>query len=189
MADIAAQALIYDLDSMDHETRARAHNQLVALGPQAVETLIETIRRAEGRKCWLSVHALAEIRDERVVPALIELLNSQHVIVRQTVAEILGKIGDPRAVAPLIGSLNEGPVTVQMWAATSLGLLGDPRAITPLIDALQSTFSSTIRHTIIRALENIGDSRAVPYIVPFLEDEDPHVRSRSEKAIQTLSLH
>jgi len=155
MAD-DAQALIHDLDSMDHETRTRAHHRLVALGSQAVEPLIDTIRRAEGRKCWLSVHALAEIPDERVVPALIDLLDSQHVIVRQTVAEVLGKIGDPRAVVPLI-------------------------------DALQSTFSSTIRHIIIRALENIGDLRALPHIVPFLEDEDPHVRSRSEKAIRTLS--
>jgi HEAT repeat protein len=187
MTDCSTQALIYDLDSMDHEIRTRAHNLLVALGPQAVETLIDTIRRAEGRKCWLAVHALAEIRDERVLPALIDLLDSQHVIVRQTVAEILGKVGDARAVGPLIDSLSTGPVTVQMWAATSLGLLGDPRAVSPLIDALQNTFSSTIRHTIIRALENIGDPHAVPFIVPFLEDDDPHVRSRSEKAIRSLS--
>lgn len=187
MAETSAQALIRDLDSIDHETRTRAHIELVALGSQAVDTLIDAIRRAEGRKCWLSVHALAEIQDERVIPALIELLRSHHVIVRQTVAEILGKLGDPRAVCPLIDALSAGPVTVQMWAATSLGLLGDGRAVDPLIDALQSTFSSTVRHTIIRALENLGDPRAVPFIVPFLEDEDPHVRSRSEKAIHSLS--
>lgn len=187
MDPVSVQALLNDLDSLDHETRARAHTQLVALGTEAVEPLIAAMRRGEGRKCWLSVQALAEIRDERVIPALIQMLNANHVILRQTVAEALGKLGDLRAVPPLIEVLDVGPVTVQLWAATSLGLLKDRRAVDPLIAVLQSTLSSTMRHTVIRALENIGDPRAVPAIVPFQDDEDPHVRSRSEKALKKLT--
>ena len=53
---------------------------------------------------WIRIHsilALSKIRDARVTPILLEMLNDPEREVKKEVIESLGRLKDPRAVSPL----------------------------------------------------------------------------------------
>jgi HEAT repeat protein len=67
-----------------------------------------------------------------------------------------------------------------------LGRLGDRRAVDYLLAELRRTESSTLRYTLIRALGNLGDPRAVEAIMSFEFDENHHVRAHAQRALSQL---
>lgn len=178
--------LMHSLDSLDYELRTQAKHQLISLGNRAIDTLIAAIRLGQGRRAWVAAQVLAAMNDERVVPALIEALDSPNPLVRLAAAEVLGDLQDQRAVPALVHALHDSPVTVQVWAATSLGKLRDASAVEALIEALPGALSPSLRLAMIRALQSLGDPTAIPAIERHLDDADDHVRTRSRKAIRTL---
>lgn len=179
--------LIESLDDRDLEKRNQAEQQLAALGSEAVEPLIATMLGGQGPKSWISAKLLAKIDDERRVPALIQALESPNPIVRQIAADLLGGLGDQRAIEPLLARLDDGKILVKLWAVTSLGKLRAVRAFDPLCRLLENADSSTLCYTVIEALGNLGDPRAIRYILPYQEDEDRHIQTRAHDALKKLN--
>lgn len=74
-----------------------------------------------------------------------------------------------------IGLLSSSPDSqLRQFVAYLLGQAGDPRAIEPLIDALQDEHVG-VRGAAANALGNIGDSAAVPYLLPLLRHTNPQL--------------
>ncbi len=185
--DESIQGLIDKLDIIDLDVRLTAQRKLVEQGTEAFELLLEAMRSGTGARCWVAAKLMVEIDASRaVVPLLEALANSPHLILRQTAAQLLGKLDSPQIVMALIDALTGDTPMVQLAAAESLGNLGNVRAVPALIVTLQNSESSTIRHTVIRALGNLGDPRAIEAILPYVNDENHHVRSRVADALKKL---
>jgi HEAT repeat protein len=70
--------------------------------------------------------------------------------------------------------LKTGDDQLRQFMAYLLGRAGDPRAIEPLIDALQDEHVG-VRGAAANALGAIGDSNAVPYLLPLLKHDNPQL--------------
>jgi HEAT repeat protein len=85
---------LYDLH---HEVGKAASQALARLGIPAVDVLVEALSDPE---MWIrihAVHALATIRDPRVVLILLQMLNDPEREVKKQVIQSLGELKDPRS--------------------------------------------------------------------------------------------
>ncbi len=181
----SAYHLLHLLDTGAAPERARAHSQLVALGAQAVDPLVEAVRAGRGRSAWQGLRILIEIDALRAWPVIKEALYADSPLLAQTAASVLAQYGI-RAVPVLIHALPHVPYIVQLAVVTSLIEIGDKRAVAPLMDLLTCTDSDTLRYTIIQGLGVLGVHEAVPLIAPYQDDENHHVRKRARTALVRL---
>lgn len=101
---------------------------------------------------------LADMKDERAVPALCKALTQ-----------------DPSPLA-------------RHEAAFSLGQLGFKSAVPALLDAMASDESVLVRHESAVALGSIGDERAREGLVRACDDQDEDVRLSAEVALADLDF-
>lgn len=73
-----------------------------------------------------------------------------------------------------IGLLTSPDPQLRQFVAYLLGQARDSRAIEPLIDALQDEHVG-VRGAAANALGNIGDSAAIPYLLPLLRHANPQL--------------
>ena len=89
---------LYDLH---HEVGKVSAESLARFGAPAIDILMEALSHPE---MWIRIHsilALSEIKDARVTPILLQMLNDSEREVKKQVIESLGKLKDPRAVSSL----------------------------------------------------------------------------------------
>jgi HEAT repeats/PBS lyase HEAT-like repeat len=86
-----------------------------------------------------------------------------------------------RAVPALIEALKDPDVQVRDYAAHQLGRIKDRRAVGPLIEFLADP--GNIHSWGVAALGDIGDSRAVDSIIPFLKHQHSHDRCLAAEAL------
>jgi HEAT repeat protein len=90
-------------------------------------------------------------------------------------------VGRAKAVDGLLLALGDKEVTVRAAATEGLGLLGDERAVERLAPLLSD---STIRPTVIKALERIGRDRTRALLSQIAsETKDAEVRRAAEQAL------
>jgi HEAT repeat protein len=95
-----------------------ASRMLVAIGHPAVPPLVAALVDDER---WSDAAAsLAEIRDARAVPALVEMLSSPDPVARAAAARALGEIGDTRAVEGLVHCTADSDIDVRRAALDAL---------------------------------------------------------------------
>ncbi|WP_013321744.1 HEAT repeat domain-containing protein [Gloeothece verrucosa] len=138
--------------------------------PEAIDALLEALEdetdRAPDGGYPLrrnAAKALGKLGDVRVVPALIECLNSADYYVRESAAQSLEMLGDPRAIPPLINLLDGGveaaiqvaskPHLVQPYEAVleALGTLKATEAI-ELIEPFLAHFREKVQYAAARAM-------------------------------------
>jgi len=85
---------LYDLH---HEVGKASAEALARFGVPALEVLVEALSHPE---MWIRIHsigALSRIRDGRITPILLQMLNDPERDVRKTVIHSLGELKDPRS--------------------------------------------------------------------------------------------
>ncbi len=158
---------------------------------EAVESLINTLKRGDGGSRVRAARALGMIGDVRAVEPLIQALKDEDVNVRIAAAEALGSIKDARAVEPLIQALKDGNWSYRVRAARALGMIGDVRAVEPLIQALKDECYRMEKRSIeniknmLWALEKIGEP-AVESLVQALKDKNGHFRWGAASALEKI---
>ncbi|MBT0653191.1 HEAT repeat domain-containing protein [Geomobilimonas luticola] len=135
-------------------------------------------------------NALADLRNgamevlvhfgRQSVPRLIELLHDKDEEVRNFSTVMLGDIASRDAVTPLIDALNDPDANVRHGAAEALGRIGDRSALLPLLKLLQEDFWQ--QYPALAAIREMRDNRAVPYLLPLVNDE-----MLGEPAIEALA--
>ena len=99
---------------------------------EALFTGVSTFDPVNPERTAAAALGLSFVRDERVIPALLQTLQSPSHFVRYHAALALGRIGKTQAVKPLIAALRDPVSIVQEAAAIALGNLRDPAAAEPL---------------------------------------------------------
>jgi HEAT repeat protein len=181
-------------------TRREAARALGMIGEPALTPLITFFADASAVVRRLVAEALGQIGDKRAVPHLMVAFTDVDRDVRRAVAEALGRIGDPQSIPSLVDALWDKNDSVRAAAARSLDWMGwDPRwnesgaaycaasglwhscaelkelALAPLFLALKDA-DAEIRQKAAETLGLIADRRALPVLLPALQDRSPLVR-------------
>lgn len=107
------------------------------------EAMLALLTAPETPQRMLAARAFCEIKDERAIPHLINLLNDVCPLVRVSAAYALGRNPDPTAVDPLIEQLNQDwNGYVRKGVVWALGNCRDRKALPSLIDALSTDISA-----------------------------------------------
>jgi len=184
----------------DPAKRAQAANELIRLGPAAVDGLVETLTAKDANlrtmaaqllvkmgttgiprltQALASAHpltrggvadVLGEIRHPSAAPALLEAARGEYYTVRARAASALAKIGDAQAVPALIELLGDKEPPVRIAAALAVGKFKDPRCLIRLSDLLLEDREIEVRQAAAQGLAETRLPEAVPYFIEAMAD-------------------
>lgn len=137
-------------------------------GPVHISALAEVMDSSEPMLLQSLIAALGDIGHEQALPALFKTLKHENEDVRLSSVKAIAKIDHADAVKPLIEALSDSNDYVRSDAAIALGDLNDISAVEPLIALLKvDAYDDTIK-----ALEKLGDARAIPVLINGLADNE-----------------
>ncbi len=166
----AVDGLLEALVGKDANLRTMAGQLLIKLGATAVPRLIQVLGSAHPETRQLVADILGEIRHPSAVPALIESARGQFYTVRGRAATALAKIGDPQAVPVLIELLGDKEPSVRMAAALAVGRFQDPRCLVRLSDVLLEDAEIEVRQAAAQGLQLTRLPQALPYLIEAMQD-------------------
>ena len=165
----------------DPSVRVEAAQALALLGK--TEGLIEAIRDKNPEIAARASEAAGVVKEQSVIPALVDALSNDEWKVRKNAAETLGKLREKKAVEKMIKILDsDESYEARASAAESLGKIGDERALDELIKALNDPHWE-VRKNVAEALGRLGDSKAVCPLLKILSDPDWNTRSNALNAL------
>lgn len=178
--------LINVLQDESEYVRRAAVEVLNEVGDQdAVKDLLNALRDVDW---WVKVRAadaLGAIGGPKVFDAILALIKDPDEFLRRTAVEILNTSKDPRAVDKLLEALKDEDWWVRERAVDALATIGDTRAVPYLIDMLVE--NPEAGQVVIRALDTLGDKRAIKPLLRQLDVGDNTVRKEALKALETLT--
>ncbi len=207
----AVAPLVSVLRDNDRAVRDAAIAALLAIGEPAVTTLGACLSDPVLTVQELASSVLATIADARVLAPLMTALKSPDWIVRMHAAKALGRIQDSGAVAPLLPLLQDSVKSVREETSTALAAIGEaalssllvalthaewlvrlhavealgktrsPEAVDPLLSVLFNDRDRAVREDAVRALGQIGDARAVEFLVTAMKE--PGLRPLAVEAL------
>ena len=196
----AVGPLVCLLRDADRAVRQAAIGALTAIGEPSVPVLGLCLADPQQGVQEAASSVLSLIADERVLHPLIAALDNTDWIVRMHAAKALGRIKHASATGPLIPLLQDKVKAVREEATTALAEIGDPafpsllealkhsewlvrlhavealgksrsaEAVEPLLWALFNDHDQAIREDVVRALGQLGDGRAVEFLVTVMKE-------------------
>lgn len=135
-----------------------------AVVKRAIETLanekyVDSLRASSAR--IPAIWSLNRIQAPSARKAVREFLDDANPDVRAAAIHSVGLWRDSDALMPLIGLLATDDAQLQRLAAMALGRIGDPRAVEPLMDLHSGEMDPFLRHAVIYALYEIGDTESM----------------------------
>ena len=86
--------LVQAMNDEDHMTSNLAMNALVKIGKEAVPALIERVKNKSSQSARiLALRALAEIRDHRAIPVMMQVMEEDSVLLQHWAKEGLERLG------------------------------------------------------------------------------------------------
>jgi len=174
----AVRALLPFFATEDNEKLVRF---VTTLGPKAVQPLILALDDPDPRIAETAAGLLGELRARPAVPKLTAYLQSDRSW-RYAPAWALGEIKNPDSIPVLVealGDRNESVVKASTRALINIG-----RKATPSIVAALPSSSGRARKAMLRALEDIEDTRAEGAILSVLDTEkDPVIQAAAARAL------
>lgn len=145
---------------------------LVHIGEHAIPFLAAMLQDSR----WYVIRNMVAILGEIGIPSSVRLLKGpayhDDPRVRKETIRSLSKIGGTEAEAILIGLLTTKDRDVKQQAILSLGIMRSQTSVQPLLDIVwhRDFFGDleSLKREALIAIGRIGDRRAVPYLVKFL---------------------
>ncbi len=163
------------------EDNERLVRFIVTLGGRAVGPLVAALDDPDPRIAETAAGLLGELRAGEAVPKLTAYLAGGRAR-RYAAAWALGEIKDPGSIPVLIASLSDGNPGVAKAATRALINMGKKAA--PAIVAALPASSGPARKGMLRALEDIEDTRAEDAILAVLDAEkDSAIRAAAARAL------
>lgn len=175
---------IKELKSEEALRRAKARDNLVAIGKEAVPFLTAALEDGRPQVCWNIALALGKIKEPETVDGLIAILkerkgnkSEEYQGVRGFCCLALGKLKDGKATEPMLEILDSTDASFpRRCAAFGLGNIGSAKAIPVLAKvARESGSDKYLRAACVLGLGLCGAEKEVPLIIGFLKDKDPLV--------------
>ena len=164
----------------DESLQKNLISALVEMGTFSAESFIELLEWVkDGSLQNIGITILGELRDERAVEPLTELLGeTRDISLQETVLSALTKIGSP-SVEPLIEQLSKAEYTsVKKRILSALTKIGSP-SIKPLVKCQRKTGDNSLRMEILSILEemksDMGKSKdrgAAEFLIELLEETE-----------------
>ena len=175
--DAAVEPLVASLGDEDSRVRKDAADALGEMGQAAVQPLVHTLNTASEQKVrWHALEALRNISVVGVIDVLIQALRDENLIARERAAEALERLGwEP------IEQADKAPFLIVRGQWEELAKMGE-EALDPTIQSLADNDPS-IRWGAVWVLGEIGDSRAIPFLMAALDNKDPYVRRHVIEAL------
>src|SRR6266567_3408247 len=131
----------------------------IAVAVRTPDVVPHCIGYLTGRDWWLrdrAAQALAEIRDERGLPALLQMLEDAESDL--SAAAALGVWGAPQALPALLEAFKKGTKDLRLEILEAFGRIPDPRVPPLLEQIIKSVTDPLIREKATRTLANrVGD--------------------------------
>lgn len=196
----AVAPLIALLRDADRAVREAAIEALTSIGESSVPALGLCLSDPQLVVQEAASGVLASIADERVMAPLVAALKNTDWIVRMHAAKAMGRIKNPGSIDPLIPLLQDKVKAVREEATAALAAIGDlaipsllsalthsdwlvrlhavealgkmrsAAAVEPLLSVLFNDHDAAIREDVVRALGQIGDSRALEFLVVVMKE-------------------
>lgn len=163
------------------EDNERLVRFVVTLKAKAIPPLVSALDDPDPRIAETAAGLLGELRAREAVPKLVAILSGRRPK-RYVAAWALGEIKDPGAIPVLVAALEDGNAGVVKASTRALINMGK-KATEPLVAALPGKAPGA-RKAMLRALEDIEDTRAEGAILKVLDNEpDPAVRAAAARAL------
>jgi len=180
------QNLLIDLTSGDEECAESAVFELVALGENAIPSLLEMADSPDVDSRWWALRTLAQsplCQAEWLLPFL---SNDPAPEVRQCAALGLAGKPDESAIQPLIRALSDPDSMVGNLSANALVKIGDS-AVPSLIETVTKGAQSARIHA-LRALAEIKDHRAIPIMMKVMQEDSALLQHWAKEGLERLGL-
>ncbi|PIV64421.1 MAG: hypothetical protein COS11_02265 [bacterium (Candidatus Ratteibacteria) CG01_land_8_20_14_3_00_40_19] len=118
-------------------------------------------------------------KDARLIPQLIEQLQSKNSELREKAALELGRIGEKRAVKSLIEILKDTRYPVRRNAIYALGWMQAKESVPELLKLAKETKDVWTKRRVVEALGLIGDTNVTEYLIETLDNPDRFVRQNA----------
>ncbi len=152
-----------------------------ALEGKAVVPMMAALDDPDPAIVELAAGLLGEIRAEEAVPRLTALLKSDRPR-RYIAAWALGEIRNPASIPVLVSALSDSSESVVKASTRALINIGR-KSTAPIVDALPSS-SGRPRKAMLRALEDIEDTRAEDALLTVLDSEKtPVIQAAAARAL------
>lgn len=129
----------------------------IGKNPVARENLITILKFTEYPNIkWAIARAFYDIKDRKVIPYLINLLNDPDPSVRAQAIATLGEIGEPGTIDLIIKALKDFAWEVRKQAAEALIKLKAKNAVDALKQALEKEISEDVEASIRKAISYLS---------------------------------
>ncbi|MEW5945963.1 MAG: HEAT repeat domain-containing protein, partial [bacterium] len=184
---ILLENAVRDMNDADPDIRKAAARELARLGKIAIPCLLNRALEDEDQNVRAAaVTSLGKIRDEKVTVALKQALEDPSPRIRTAALRGLYKIADLSSTECLLKALVDPSAEVRRRAAVYSGWRQAKEAIPRLAIMLRSE-DERIKEEAAAALGNMGDTRAVQYLIPALSDSSAEVRKKAAEALNRLT--
>ena len=157
-------------------------HQIVALGAEAIEPLLEMLESGAPNKQLEAVKTLGEINEPPVVQAMLKALKKGSPAVRIAALEALERFADPSTYPEVERLLRDSNANVRGAAVDAVARCGGPQAVPQLVRVLKDS-SWEVRQAAAKALGLLGGAEGVEGLCGLVQDRDRDVR---ESAIVAL---
>ncbi|GAB4369884.1 MAG: hypothetical protein Kow00128_16440 [Deltaproteobacteria bacterium] len=174
----AVRALLPWFATEDNEHLVRF---VTTLREKAVPPLVEALSDPDPAIVETAAGLLGELRAKEAVPALTKVLTSRGER-RYAAAWALGEIKAPESIPVLVRALEDENAGVVKASTRALIHIG--RKATPALVAALPVSSGSSRKAMLRALEDIEDTRAEGVILDVLNGEtNPEIQAAAARAL------
>jgi HEAT repeat protein len=150
------------------------------------EKLLAALNESDWRARLEAVEQLAEVRDEDLLEALIEIVKDHHHDLNALNAALKLLSLPARSFFPGLQALMQDPdPEVRTYAAVTLGLVGDERGIPILIKALDDP-DKNVRFVAIEGLGRLKAAAAVDPLIEILKGEDFFLKFPAVQAVANI---
>ncbi|WNG47531.1 HEAT repeat domain-containing protein [Archangium minus] len=165
--------------------------------PRVVDLLGELLEDSDVDVQGKAAMALAQVRNDKAKAYLTLQYGRRGRQTRQVIVQALKQANVPGAMAEVVAAeskviwernlltLNEGTLPERVGAAEELGKSGRPDAFNRLVPLVRDS-QVILAAAAVRGLGDLGDKRAVPAILPLLDENFPELRESAITALVRL---
>ncbi len=165
--------------------------------PRVVDLLGELLEDSDVDVQGQAAMALAQVKNDKAKAYLTLQYGRRGRQTRQVIVQALKQANVPGAMAEVVAAeskaiwdrnllaLNEGSLPERVGAAEDLGKSGRPDAFNRLVPLVRDS-QVILAAAAVRGLGDLGDKRAVPAILPLLDESFPELRESAITALTRL---
>ena len=136
----------------------------------AIQPLIRHLQSDPTPVKIAAIDALGKSEDPSVRDVLFDCLIENDVEIRRASILALSRIPGPEVFDALIASMTSDDWRIRAAAAIALGQRGDLRALALLHQAIATDPDAYVKHSVVVALDKIGDRSSFPYLLKAIEN-------------------